>query len=369
MFDDTDKIDRPHDDQDAENTSNLPSSDEALLLTVDRVQAGTSLSSPHLADPHTPESFIALIAGSRAQASEPFKADLLTRLQDEMAGSAQVEAISASTTEDPTTEDKAEATIPTPSRAPARRSDKPRGERPFPLPIPVLTRGTDRGKWQRLVLSALGIAAMLAMLFGLALVLKVRKDVTTSANATPTSLAISGVGTPGVGGGIAVGPPVRVTPVDARSLIPKLQKLYAVPAASFGKWGAWSPDGKMLATQLGSVVQIWDAASGALKSNAVIERWHSMWDYRLEWSPDGRTLAVDSGDGDVQLFSVSDGANLLTLSPPQPGQLSNGIDPSNPGIFRAWYKMGCNCPPTPVLSAAWSPDGRLLASVQQIPST
>src|SRR5262249_35755677 len=118
---------------------------------------------------------------------------------------------------------------------------------------------------------------------------------------------------------------------------------------------ALSPDGRMAATGClnGSLVRVWDAQSGAplrdlplgssrvafspdgrrlLTTSNGLELW-STDDWRPLWkgagislsahafSPDGRLVAVDSGAGQVVLYTTADGRTIARLNDPYPAAL------------------------------------------------
>lgn len=112
------------------------------------------------------------------------------------------------------------------------------------------------------------------------------------------------------------------------------------------QYGAWSPDGRYLATVAQDVD--WDASSGP----AIIDQsgFHvRIWDvemlvtqqvivgegvYRLSWSPDGRRLALGTIVGHVLVYDILNGQLLSTF----------------------------NCAPL-TTAVAWNPDGTTLAYV------
>lgn len=79
-----------------------------------------------------------------------------------------------------------------------------------------------------------------------------------------------------------------------------------------GVWKvAWSPDGKLLASQLADdAVQIWDAATAELRHTLVANTAYG----RLAWASDGSYLATSGNDNDIQLWDMMSGTLLHRLS-------------------------------------------------------
>jgi WD40 repeat protein len=72
---------------------------------------------------------------------------------------------------------------------------------------------------------------------------------------------------------------------------------------------AFAPDGKRLATNdLGSVVRLWDPATGKEKRTIDIEMGNTL--TTLAWSPDGRRLAVGGSDHYLRVYDPSSGKML-----------------------------------------------------------
>jgi WD40 repeat protein len=96
---------------------------------------------------------------------------------------------------------------------------------------------------------------------------------------------------------------------------------------------AFSPDGAILAGRAGSArnrVLLWDIDSRRARPPLSGHQGSIRW---MAFLPDGKTLASLSGDGEVKLWSVLTGQELLTLEDPR----------------------------GPIFSVAFSPDGRMLA--------
>lgn len=113
----------------------------------------------------------------------------------------------------------------------------------------------------------------------------------------------------------------------------KLELIHTIKAEEGTAFGeAWSPNGKFLAIAgLGSGPQVWDAASARLRVTAE----HPELVECIDWSPNGFTLAAGSSAGEILLIDA----------------MSGRIKARTVGHRDE------------VRSVAYSPDGRLVASV------
>ncbi|HEY7309019.1 MAG TPA: protein kinase [Gemmataceae bacterium] len=203
-----------------------------------------------------------------------------------------------------------------------------------PAAIPmaaVRRRSLPRWKW------ALVVAAVLCCLFGLAIVLRGRKDTTAQEPAKPEEDARETLP-----GGIAPQPldwkeGEPLSPLALVSRPPMLDGVrgWTIETRDCRSWVyclEWSPDGKYLALAgLDGTIRLVDAANGQLLRAFV---GHGGGVLTLNWSRDGRLLASGSGDGTLRLWDAKSGRMLRTLR----GH-SGGVD-----------------------TVAWSPDGKELAS-------
>ncbi|MGH2506951.1 MAG: WD40 repeat domain-containing protein [Ktedonobacteraceae bacterium] len=152
----------------------------------------------------------------------------------------------------------------------------------------------------------------------------------------------------------ALQPSPRIT---RRHMLIGLSVLVAVPGAVAGIWWemtphpsyiyrghassisgvAWSPDGKRIASA-DATVHIWNAPGGG---DVFTYRGHTGDAPAISWSADNQSIVSTSSDGLVHVWNVTDGDDAIVFQVPED------------------YVVGFD---SPVLSVAWSPDGRYIAS-------
>lgn len=209
----------------------------------------------------------------------------------------------------------------------------------------------------RVTLGLAGLAAMLVLLLGMWVVVKMRKDVTTQAQQTPTTVVVSGVqASSTVTGtmGTTIVPIISPSNVaNSLDVVPNLTLRLTLNTGDIpadqqeGPLMAWSPDGSTVAAAGSNVVSVWDAYTGNNLYVSSFSESAASPAYALAWSPDGSMLAVGTGFDTVVLFDSHTGKELERLISPAPDDFKGTpIVPAN----------------MPVRSLAWSPDGHTLVS-------
>jgi WD40 repeat protein len=129
---------------------------------------------------------------------------------------------------------------------------------------------------------------------------------------------------------------------------PKTGKKVAILGGHSGLiWSiAWAPNGQLLASASDDgTVRIWDARKYTVPN---ILRAHSDMVLSVGWSPDGSRLITGNIDGTLELWDANKGKNLAVWK---------GHAPENSGKSGIWALA--------VFAAAWSPDGRRIASTRE----
>jgi RNA polymerase sigma factor (sigma-70 family) len=140
----------------------------------------------------------------------------------------------------------------------------------------------------------------------------------------------------------------------------------------------WTPDGKMVAIAGGQKIRLWDAVGPEVRAIATQSPVRA-----LAISPDGKQLAIDSGENRVTLIDLSSGAQKLVLAGHVKEVLSVLFAPdgkllatgSADGTVRLWHVETGKLVAIlkghtgPVAGVAWSPDGKILATVGQLDQT
>jgi WD40 repeat protein len=173
------------------------------------------------------------------------------------------------------------------------------------------------------------------------------------------------------------------------------QSLVFLGKTIHGVWGIdWSPDSRMIATaEFDGYIKVWDGITGDL-----LKTYHSGWmgtnANSVAWSPDGHWLASSHRDGKVRIWALDndDGtpyqiferqkgwARALVWSPdgrmivsthglgPRDGYFVESDHGISGGAAYLWdVERGALLAvlekdnPTPIWSAAWSPDGKFIA--------
>ncbi len=314
------------------------------------------------------QSFVKQLASSADRPTHAFSHTLLERLQEELTG--QQGQHNVSNLSDPAgdagAQDVAASAISKKSAPGAQKQSHVAG---IPgIPVPQMD-GTDRpgmkavsswraghaGRLTKIALAAAGLAAMLVLLLGFWATLKLRKDISTQASqAGQTATALSALGT-----NDTATPPLspiplpHVSPVNVLDLYPKLQLVLTrtVGNTSVGPDGQplvlWSPDtlnAKRLASTGYNVVAVFDALSGQPGYIAPFSGGEAA--RTLQWSHDGRMIAVGLPYDEVVLLDGATGRKLRRMSGPQPQVVSGTLVVP---------------PDAQIDSLAWSPNSRLLA--------
>jgi len=98
---------------------------------------------------------------------------------------------------------------------------------------------------------------------------------------------------------------------------------------------AFSPDDKVLASTSAGRVIFWDASTGRQLRRLQVSREHGLfWLRSLDFSPDGRTLAANGGDGSIYLWDTATGKQIRTV-----GALSGAPDSGKATRFSLDGKM------------------------------
>lgn len=100
---------------------------------------------------------------------------------------------------------------------------------------------------------------------------------------------------------------------------------------------AISPDGKVLASGESGAIRLWDIDTG--KQRLTLKPHRGGGSFDIAFSPDGKLLASDGGDGTLRLWNLAAGKEIFTFK----------------GNTYAFFGPAGNC-------LAFSPDGKLLAS-------
>jgi WD40 repeat protein len=105
----------------------------------------------------------------------------------------------------------------------------------------------------------------------------------------------------------------------------------------------WSPDGRTLAVAGGNTLAFWDAGGGRFLRDLFVPRAHS-----IAWSPDSSTLAVGLDGNTIKLVDAATGREVRVMAGATPVPSTPEFAPLNEGVIG---------------SLAWSPDGRTIAAV------
>ncbi|MDQ3704946.1 MAG: hypothetical protein M3437_06955 [Chloroflexota bacterium] len=298
------------------------------------------------------------LATSAAEPGDAFRAELLARIQRQLHAQkqAQVEPASAGLDVERPNERPA---LPGGSLQTAS-SDTQRPTQKAAAPARLAWSHTRSSRFARVVFAVGGVAAMLVILAGMWVMLKLRSDFATLGRQTPTSVAVSA----GSENATALVPPGGSA--NSLTLVPNLRLLRSqVVGAMTGDADnqpmmAWSPDGRLIASTGSNVVAVMEAVSG--KTLFISPFADSGTARAMSWSPDGRMIAVGLEYDEVVIIDVTTRKKLHRLSGPTSEQPPNGptATPTAPGVVLSQ---------TPIVSLAWSPDSRFLAAAPAFPSS
>jgi WD40 repeat protein len=133
-------------------------------------------------------------------------------------------------------------------------------------------------------------------------------------------------------------------------------------------FGAFSPDGALIATCGRDEVTLWDAMTG--HQNRIIPHAHDIY-HRLDWSPDGRLIAASTPEEAITIWDTTTGERLHALSGYDPVFSADGAmlaAITDEGLRATLFDTATGAPiralagaPAYMIRLAFSPDGTLLA--------